>query len=59
MNVLTDSKGKQGDIKLIVMIYSIFHKHDKTKQEMLVLVETDMVLYTIREKLHDSLAYFT
>ena len=51
-------KQEQDFIKLIIIIFIIFHKHDDTKQWIIYLVETDMVLYTMWHKDHDSPAEF-
>ena len=51
-------KQEQDFIKLLIMIFIIFHKYDETKQWIMDIVETDMVLYTMWHKDHDSPAEF-
>ena len=58
MDGWVEAKVEQDVINLIVVICSIYHKHDDTKQGTMVLVETDMVLYTMWQKAHDSPANF-
>lgn len=58
MNEWVETKGKKDVINLLVMTGIICHKHDKTKQGTMVLVETDMVLYNIWRKAHGSPAEF-
>ena len=58
INGFTAVKGQKYVIKLLVMILSICHKHDETKQGMMVIVKTDMILYTTWKNSHESQAKF-
>ena len=43
---------------MLVVIHSICHKYDDTKQGTMALIETDMVLYTMWKKAYESPAEF-